>query len=149
MPEDFMDKVFSLFSGEGMTDDKQNMLKGIGKELSQNKYAKFFRVRTEEADPSFSSFLFSVYKTIYPIKMFMKDEKKMNMLRAMIVDSCTDNTIKETLSRLDIETLDKKARMMPGEQLIETIQADIDLLNNQFDSMHIVNVNRRYELISA
>jgi len=149
MPEDFMDKVFSLFSGEGMTDDKQNMLKGIGKELSQNKYAKFFRVRSEEADPTFSSFLFSVYKTIYPIKMFMKDEKKMNMLRAMIVDSCINNDIKETLSRLDIANLDKKVKTMPGEQLIEAIQADIELLSNQFDSMHIVNVNRRYELISA
>jgi len=149
MPEDFMDKVFSLFSGEGMTDDKQNMLKGIGKELSQNKYAKFFRVRTEEADPSFSSFLFSVYRTIYPIKLFMKDEKKMNTLRAMIVDSCIGSEIKETLSRLDIANLDKNAKIMAGEQLIEIIEDDIELLSNQFDSMHMVNVNRRYELISA
>jgi len=149
MAEDFMDKVFSLFSGDGMTDDKQNMLKGIGKELNQNKYAKFFRVRSEEADPSFSSFLFTVYKTIYPIKMFMRDEKKMNMLRAMIVDSCIDGNIKETVGRLDDAALDRKAKTMTGEQLIESIQADIDLLTNQFDGMHILNVNRRYELISA
>ena len=149
MAEDFMDKVFSLFSGDGMTDDKQNMLKGIGRELSQNKYAKFFRVRSEEADPSFSSFLFTVYKTIYPIKVFMRDEKKMFALRSTIVDSCIDNDIKETLARLDTANLDKNARTMTGEQLIEAIQADIDLLSNQFDAMHVVNVNRRYELISA
>jgi len=149
MPEDFMDKVFSLFSGEGMTDDKQNMLKVIGKELSQNKYAKFFRVRTEEADPSFSSFLFSVYKTIYPIKMFMRDEKKMYMLRSMIVDSCIDKDIRETLARLDVENLDKSAKSMSGEQLIEKIQTDVDLLNNQFDGVRILNVNHRYELTSA
>ena len=149
MAEDLMDKVFSLFSGDGMTDDKQNMLKVIGKELSQNKYVKFFRVRSEEADPSFSSFLFSVYKTIYPIKMFMRDDKKMHMLRSKIVDSCIDNNIKETLARLDVANLDKSAKTVTGEKLIETIQADIELLNSQFDAMRILNVNRRYELTSA
>ena len=149
MAEDLMDKVFSLFSGEGMTDDKQNMLKGIGRELSQNKHAKFFRVRTEETDPSFSAFLFSVYKTIYPIKMFMKDQKKMAMFKALTVDSCIDNSIKETISRLDTNALDERAKKLSGEQLIDSIQADIDLLNTQFDAKHINNVNHCYELASA
>jgi len=149
MAEDFMDKVFSLFSGEGMTDDKQNMLKAIGKELNQNKYARFFRIRSEEADPSFSSFLFSIYKTIFPIKEFMKDQRKMNQLRAMVVDSCIESKIKETLSRLDTAALDQKAKTLPEEKLIESIQTDLELLDSQFDSKHIANVNHHYELVSA
>jgi len=149
MAEDLMDKVFSLFSGEGMTDDKQNMLKAIGKELSQSKYAKFFRIRSEETDPSFSSFLFSVYKTIYPIKLFMKDERKMHQLRSLIVDSCINGEIKETVNRLDNGYMDGKAKVMTGEKLIESIQADIELLTNQFDAKHIADVNRRYELTAV
>ena len=46
MAEDLMDKVFSFFSGENLTDDKQNMLKSIAKELGNSKFAKFFRVRS-------------------------------------------------------------------------------------------------------
>ena len=149
MAEDFMDKVFSLFSGDGFSDEKQNMLKAIGKELNQSKFSKFFRIRTEETDPSFSSFLFSVYKTIYPLKMFMRDDKKMQKLRALIVESCINSNIKETIGRLDTVALDLKARTMTGEQLIDTIQADVDLLTSQFDSKHISDVNRRYELTSA
>jgi len=144
-----MDKVFSFFSGEGLTDEKQNMLKGIAKELGQSKYAKFFRVRTEEADPSLLSFLFSVYKIIYPIKMFMRDEKKVAHLRYLIVDTCLDGSIKEIANRLENASLDAKAKTMSGEELINAIQADLNLLTTQFDANHISNVNHRYELASA
>jgi len=149
MAEDLMDKVFSFFSGEGISDDKQNMLKAIAKELSQSKYAKFFRVRSEEADPSFSSFLFSVYKTIYPLKIFMKDEKKMAVLRHLTVETCIDPPIQETIKRLDVAALDEKAKTMPGEQLITEIQADINLLTSQLDNDRIANINHRYGLTSA
>ena len=149
MAEDLMDKVFSFFSGEGLTDDKQNMLKSIGKELGQSKYAKFFRVRTEEVDPSFMSFLFTVYKTIYPIKTFMKDDFKMAQFRHVTVESCIDNYIKETVLRLNTDYLDGKAKNMPGEALITEIQNDIDLLATQFDYNHIKTVNHKYELAGA
>jgi len=149
MAEDLMDKVFSFFSGEGLTDEKQNMLKGIAKELSQSKYAKFFKVRTEEADPSLLSFLFSVYKTIYPIKLFMKDEQKMARLRHLTVESCIDPKIKEIVKRLDTAYLESKLKTMSGEALIAAIQADVNLLTTQFDNVHTSTVNHRYELASA
>jgi len=149
MAEDLMDKVFSFFSGEGLTDEKQNMLKGIAKELNQNKYARFFRVRTEEVDPSLLSFLFSVYKTIYPIKMFMKDEKKMAKLRHLTVESCIDPHIKEIVKRLDTAYLESKLQTMSGEAMIAAIQADVSLLTSQFDQNHIKTVNHRYELMSV
>jgi hypothetical protein len=100
--DDLIDKVFSLFSNEGLTDDKQNMLKGIAKELAQSKFAKFFRIRTEETDPSFSSSLFSTYKTIFPIKEFYKDEKKLAKLKSLIVESCIDKNIQETIKQLEV-----------------------------------------------
>jgi len=147
--EDIMDKVFHLFSNDGLVDEKQNMLKGIGKELSQSKYAKFFRVRSEEVDPSFSAFLFSVYKTIYPIKEFYKDEKRLTKLKALVVESCIDKNIQETIRQLDTATLDEKTKTMTGENLIAEIQANVDKLVNQFDQDKIYTVNRRYELAGA
>jgi hypothetical protein len=149
MPEDLMDKVFSLFSSDGMADDKANMLKAIAKELGQSKFSKFFRVRSEEADPSFSSFLFSVYKTIYPIKEFYKDQKKLSVLRHKVVESCIDSTVQDTLKRLNTAALDEKAKTMPPEQLVSTIQGDVDILVSQFDSNKINTANHRYGLASA
>ena len=149
MAEDIMDKVFSLFSNDNLTDDKQNMLKAIAKELSQNKYAKFFRVRSEEADPSFMSFLFSIYKTIYLIKEFYKDDKKLAKLKTLVVESCIDKNIQETIKKLDVAALDEKIKTTTGEALIVEIQANIDKLVNQFDESRIAAANHRYELAVA
>jgi len=146
MAEDLLDKVFSLFSNDGLTDDKQNMLRGIAKELRQNKYVKFFRERTEETDSSFSAFLFSVYKLIYPIMEFYRDEKKLRKLKSMIVESCIDSNIQDTIKRLDIANLEAKARTMKPEELIASIQKDVEILVSQFDAERISTVNRRYEL---
>jgi hypothetical protein len=149
MAEDLMDKVISFFSGEGLSDEKQNMLKQIGKELGNSKYAKFFRVRSEEADPAFSSFLFSTYKIIYPIRQFMKDEQKVSRLRTLIIEACIDNNIKEVISRLDHSALDERIKKVPGEKLIVEIQEDIDRLNLMFDRVRINEANHRYGLTSA
>ncbi|MDR1839839.1 MAG: DUF5312 family protein [Treponema sp.] len=146
MAEDILDKMFSLFSNDGLTDDKQNMLKGIAKELSQSKYVRFFRVRTEEADPSFSSFLFSVYKLIYPIMEFYRDDRKLIKLKSLIVESCIDSNIQDTIKRLDIANLDAKAKTMTPEELIVSIKKDVETLVNQFDEERISTANRRYEL---
>ena len=146
MAEDLMDKVFSFFSNDGISDEKQNMLKTIAKELNQSKYAKFFKVRSEEVDPSFSSFLFSVYKLIYPIKEFYKDQKKVAKLKSLIVESCIDNNIRDTIKRLDTNSLNERARTMAPEAMINAIHADIDLLSTQFGHSKITAVDRRYEL---
>ena len=146
MAEDLMDKVFSFFQSDDTNDDKQNMLKQIAKELGQNKYAKFFKVRTEETDSSFMSFLFSVNKTIFPIRVFMHDEKKMARLRQMTIESSLDHNILETVNRLEPAALDIKAKTMQGDALIASIQGDIDILVTQFDSSKIAAANHRYEM---
>ena len=149
MAEDLMDKVFSFFSGDGLTDEKQSMLKAIAKDLNQSKYARFFRVRSEEADPSLMSFLFSVYKAIYPIKLFMKNESNMAHFRHLTVESCIEGDVKETVNRLNPVYLDELAKTTPGEHLITSIQDDMNLLTSQFDYARIQTVNTRYELAGS
>ncbi|WP_461247884.1 hypothetical protein, partial [Treponema sp. R6D11] len=149
MAEDLLDKVFSLFAGEDISDEKQNMLKQIAKELSHNKYAKFFHTRSDEADPSFLSFLFSTYRMIYPVKKFFQDAKKVAMLKQHIIESCIDEKIKETIKKLDYATLDGKVKKMPGEQLVAEIQKDINTLETQFDQNKIYTADRRYEMAAA
>jgi len=149
MAEDLMDKVFSFFSSEGMSDDKQNMLKQIAKELGQSKYSRFFKVRTEEADTSFSSFLFSVYKVIFPIRVFFHDEKRVAKLKHLTIESVLDDEIKDTIGRLDYAALDMKAKSMTGEQLIAMIQEDVNKLVYKFDENRIAAANKRYEMAAS
>ncbi|MDR0444521.1 MAG: DUF5312 family protein [Treponema sp.] len=146
MAEDLMDKVFSFFSSDGLTDEKQNMLKQILKELSQNKYSRFYRAKSEETDPTFTSFLFSVYKIIHPIKVFMQDEKKMSRLRQITVESSMDSNILETINRLDHTVLDNRAKSMAPDELIASIHADMNKLITQFDRGRMATADRCYEM---
>jgi len=148
MAEDLMDKVFSFFSGDGLTDDKANMLKQIGKELNQNKYAKFFRIRSEEVDPAFSSFFFYIYKTIFPLKLFMKDEKKVAQLRQLIVESSMDAAILDIINRLNPPALDVRIKNVQPSEIIPSIQADMGKLVSLFDTSRMAAADRRYNMVA-
>jgi hypothetical protein len=147
MAEDLMDKVFSLFSGD-TGDDKSNMLRQTIKDLSQNKYAKFFRIKSEEVDPSLASFLFTVYKMTYPIKAFMRDSQKMSRLKQIIIEAFMDGTILETVKRLDPSAIQARGAAMPPQELAVQIQGDIEKLNAQFDAGIIAKADRCYSMVA-
>jgi hypothetical protein len=148
MAEDLMDKVFSLFSGD-TGDDKSNMLRQTVKDLSQNKYAKFFRIKSEEVDPSLASFLFTVYKMTYPIKTFMQDAKKMARLKQIIIEAFMDGAILETVKRLDPAAIQARGAATQPQELAAQIQADIEKLNAQFDGSIIAKADRCYSLVAV
>ncbi|MDR2953376.1 MAG: DUF5312 family protein [Treponema sp.] len=149
MAEDLMDKVFSFFAGENITDEKQSMLKQTAKDLSQNKYAKFFKIKSEEIDASLSSFFFSVYRMIYPLRMFMRDEKKMARLKQLVIEAFMDGAILETINRLDPATLENRAKTAQPQDLVNSIQEDMDRLVSQFDGSRIATADRSYNMVAA
>ncbi|GHV95037.1 hypothetical protein AGMMS50293_13570 [Spirochaetia bacterium] len=149
MAEDLMDKVFSFFSGDDLTDDKKMLLKQTLKELNQNKYAKFFRLKTEEVDPSLAAFFFTVYKMTYPVRAFVQDEKKIGRLRQIIIEAFMDSSILETVKRLDSAALEARAKTTAPQEFAAQIQTDLNKLSSQFDSGRISGADRCYNLVEA
>ena len=71
---DVIDKVMSFISRDGENaSDKDVLLKQLARDISQNKYAKFYRVRQGEADVSLAQFFFNIYKSVYPLQVFFND----------------------------------------------------------------------------
>lgn len=150
MAEDLMGKVISLFSsGDDPKDDLSHMLKQAAKDLQGNKFAKFFRMKTEEVDPSFFSFLFSIYRLVYPIKVFMDDKKKTTLLRKVIIEAFMDRATLEISKRLDLDVLEKMAKTTPPMELVQQIKADFEKLVSQFDIDRINAADRCYSLVAA
>ena len=150
MAEDLMDKVFSFFSGDGNeTDDRKVLLKQTQKELGQNKYAKFFRIKTDEADPSLAVFLYNIYKITYAIRGLMQNEEKMARLRQIILEAFMDNAIMETVKRLNPALIDEQAKKSPPAELTAQIQTDISRLSSAFDNNRINGANHCYNLVMA
>jgi hypothetical protein len=148
MPDDLVNKMFSFLTGSE-ADDKKMLLKQTVKDLSQNRYIKFFRIRTEEADTSLASFFFNIYKTTFPIRIFMQDEEKLAELRQKIIEAFMDPHLREIVRRLGVDALAQRAGAVNPDVLTSEIQADIANLFSAFDHAKIDNVNRCYNLVAA
>jgi hypothetical protein len=151
MAEDLVGKVLNFFSGDSSENlsDKEVILRQRFKELGENKYAKFFRSKTEEADVSLGQFFHSLYKMIMPIRAFMKDTAKLARLRQIVLEAFLDSSIVELIKRLSPAEIEGRSKNTKPEELAAQIRADIDALTSKFDSGRINGINRCYNMVMS
>jgi hypothetical protein len=149
MAEDLVEKMISFFSGDSNENlsDKEMVLKQRLKELGENKYARFFRPKTDEADPALGQFFHTLYKMILPIRTFMKDVAKVTRLRQLVLEAFIDGGIVETVKRINPAEIQERSKTTPPVELATEIRADIDKLNAGFDNTRITKINRCYNLV--
>ena len=148
MAEDLVGKVINFFTGDsGELSDKEMILKQRHKELSENKYAKFYRTKTDEADQSLGAFFYSLYKMIMPVRAFMKDTAKTTRLRQITLEAFLDPAITETVKRLSPAHIDERAKTTAAEELTGQIRQDIEKMQTGFNRHRIDGVNRCYNLV--
>ena len=149
MAEDLVEKVISFFSGDNTENlsDKEVVLRQRLKELAENKYARFFRQKTEEADISLGQFFHTLYKMILPIRTFMKDVAIMTRLRQIVLEAFLDAGIVETVMRINPTEIENRSKELLPEELTAEIRADIDKLVSGFGINRINQINHCYNLI--
>jgi hypothetical protein len=149
MAEDLVEKMISFFSGDSNENlsDKEMVLKQRLKELGENKYARFFRPKTDEADPALGQFFHTLYKMILPIRTFMKDIAKVTRLRQLVLEAFIDSGIVEMVKRINPAEIQERSKTTPPAELAAQIRADVDKLNAGFDDARITRINRCYNLV--
>jgi len=149
MAEDLVEKVLSFFSGDNTENlsDKEVVLRQRLKELTESKYARFFRPKTEEADPSLGQFFHTLYKMIMPIRTFMKDIGKVTRLRQIVLEAFLDSNIVEAVKRINPAEIEARAKKTPPEELTAQIRVDIDKLVTGFGAPRAIQINRCYNLV--
>jgi hypothetical protein len=149
MADDIINKVISFISGDSDGgDDKQVLLKQLVKEIQQNKYAKFYRARQEEADPSLAQYFYNIYKIIYPARVFMKDQSKDAQIRHITLESFLDRSTMDIIKRLTPEALAER-RKTAGAGIPKQLEADLTALTTGFDSSRLAAADKCYNLIAV
>jgi len=149
MAEDIVDKVISFFAGDNTNkmSDKEVVLQQRYKDLVNNKYSKFYKPKTDEADMSLGQFFYSLYKLILPIRIFMKDTANITRLRQMVLESYMDDNIMEIVKKLNPLDIDERYNTTPPDELIGQVRKGIENLSSKFDSNRINGINESYDLI--
>jgi len=145
---DVIDKVMSFIGRDGEGDsEKDVLLKQIAKEISQNKYAKFYRVRQQEADVSLGQLFYNLYKLVYPLQVFLKDPAKEAKIRQITLEAFLDKKTMDLIKKLSHEAMNERIRA--GGDVIKSLQDDLAALTAGFDSPRIAAADKCYNLIAS
>jgi hypothetical protein len=146
----FLDKIFSLFSGENdPSSSRKKLLRTVIKEINQNKYSKFYKMKTEEAEPLLGKFFYDIYKIISPAQVFMQNAAKSAQLKQIVIEAFMDKRLQEILNRLTPESIEERAAKSPPREVAVQVKDDLAILMGSFDNAKINTVDRCYSLIMS
>jgi hypothetical protein len=146
---DVINKVMSLLGKDGESgSDKDILLKQMLKEISQNKYAKFYRVRQEEVDASLGQYFYSIYKIVFPLQTFLKDPAREVRIRQVTLEAFLDKHVMDIIKRLTPEAIAERKRTA-GADISGQLKEDLAVLAAGFDSPKIVSADKCYNLIAS
>ncbi|GHV76597.1 hypothetical protein AGMMS49942_14180 [Spirochaetia bacterium] len=150
MPDDIIGKVFSLIAGDDEPDsDNKALLKQVVKDINQNKYARFYRLRTEEIDPSFAAYVYDIYKIVYPACVFVQNPARVYRMRQLTVEAFMTKEGQELIRKLRPDAVQEQVKRLEPRELSQVLRADLTALYEAFDGNRIAAINRCYQLISA
>jgi hypothetical protein len=134
MGEALLDRVISIISGDNEPDaDKRILLKMINRDLTQNRFASFYRMKTEEAAPAFASFIYEVYRLVYPAQVFFSRPESDGLLKQLCAEAFMDSHMVEAARRLSPESIEKRTQTTGEGVLISSLNDDLNLLDSFFN----------------
>jgi hypothetical protein len=146
----FLDKLFSLFtSGKDPEAGKKKQLKQLVRELSKNKYSRFYRAKQEEIDGSLGKFFYEIYKTIAPAQVFLQNAAKSSQLKQAAAEAFLDKNLLEIRKRISAESIEERAKTTAIKDLSKQLGTEMTAFSTAFDSSRIEAVDQCYNIILA
>jgi hypothetical protein len=150
MASGFLDKLLTLFAGaQDPEAGKKRQLKQLIKELSANKYSRFYKPKTEEIQGALGKFFFDVYKIISSAQVFLQNAPKSTQLKQIVAEAFLDKNLQEVKQRLTPETIETMAKTLPVKELAKSLKSDLTVLSSAFDSTRVDAIDQCYTLILA
>jgi hypothetical protein len=145
----FLDKLFSLF---GPSNDpeaaKKRRIKQLVKDLTGNKYARFYKPKTGEIEGALGKFFFGIYKVISPTQVFLQNVPKSTSIKQIVVESFFDKELETIVQELTPESVEEKAKAGLKE-LNQSLNSNFAVLSGAFDSALIEKIDHCYNNIIA
>jgi len=146
---DVIDKVMSFISGDDEhISDKDVLLKQLAKEISQNKYAKFYRTRQREADVSLGQYFFDLYKALYPLQSFLNNPANEAKIRHITLEAFLDKPVMDIIKRLSPNEIAERKRNA-GPEISKQLKEDLTALAAGFDNPKIAAADKCNNLIAS
>lgn len=138
----FKDLLSSFFGGSDPEAAKKRTLRNIAKSLSKTKY-KFYKMSSNEVDPSFARFFIEIYKAVSPAQAMLQSFNP-NALKKMVLNSSLTEKQKEAIEQLSENAITELARKKSLKEVKEQVKAYMDTFSSGYDSTKIAKIDQLY-----
>jgi hypothetical protein len=146
----FLDNLIGLISGGNDPEAaKKKRLHQLVKDLSQNKYSRFYRAKGEELEPAFGKFLYDIYKVVSPAQVFLQNAAKSEQLKQITVDAFLDKDMKALKDKLSAAAIQEKTKTTAVKELSAAVKRDLSAFVAGFDSARVNSIDSCYNTIIA
>lgn len=150
MAEDIFGKVIDFISGtEGEAGDRRLLLQKLQRDIAQNKYGKFYRVRQEELDVPFAETIYSLYRIIRPIQAITGNPRLLERLKLLSVETFLDRPMVEAIERLNPDSIEKSATDRSHPEVAMELKEDVSKLEAQFTTSFTATVDHLFIMNQA
>lgn len=143
VPDIFL-KFFSLFIPVTSAKGKlKSQMKHLAREISHNKFAKFYKPKNREITVEFAKFMYDIYKVVAPVQVHLQNAAKSNVFKQVIAESFLDKNT-ESLRELLDGGPEVWAKIGDISTIVKTVTEKLEDFSAAFDSELIKEINNSY-----
>jgi hypothetical protein len=143
------DRLFSFFhpGKKHEQDRKRRLMRQLVKDLTANRFARFYKPRMMEVQPGMGKFFYTLYHALSHAQAFLQKAAASTRLKQITVEAFLDAGQLDARQRLDADFLERRAKTMPIIEVSRLLKEDLGLLAGVFDADFIALVDGCYNQV--
>ena len=147
--ESFFARVLQLFFPHDDAEAiRKRQLKELAKDISKNKFSKWYKPSTEELQPPMGRVLFEIYKTVGPARALLASAASSKILKAITVEQCLSKKQNELRAVLTPEAIQERAQKTPPKELAAQVKKQLAAFVQEFDMKKMNEIDTLYQQLN-
>ncbi len=127
---------------------KKRHLKALAKEISKNKFSRWYKPSSEEFQPQIARFFFELYKIVGPARALLASASSSKVLKAITVEQNLSKRQHQIREKLTPEAIKERTKTTKPKELSIQVQKEFDAFMREFDGKKIDEIDTLYRQLN-
>ena len=147
--ESFLTRILQVFLPRDDAEAiKKRHLKALAKEISKNKFSKWYKPASEEFQPPIARFFFELYKIVGPARALLASAVSSKVLKAITVEQNLSKQQHQIREKLTPEAIKERAKTTNQKELSLQVRKEFDAFMREFDGKKIEEIDTLYRQLN-
>ena len=147
--ESFFTHIIQLFFPRDDAEAiKKRHLKALAKEISKNKFSKWYKPSSEEFQPQMARFFFELYKVVGPARALLASAASSKVLKNITVEQNLSKQQHQMREKLTPEALQERAQKTDPKELGKQVRKELAAFMQGFDGKKVEEIDLLYQQLN-